>query len=265
MPTSPSVTADPPTDARPYGLLGLIVSLLVILALTVFFAIVETVLGIGLLAAAQGLPAALDILRGAIPAHGAAAKVGERAAQRLDVVVGIGAYIALVLAVIAAARFRGGRDWTALVAWRDWQPRRHWKLLLGLFVLTLAWEVAASVGIEHVHPEAKDWVVAPKGTPWIVAFIALAVLAGPIAEEILFRGWIYTSLRAGFGLRVAILVTSVLFAVAHWESTHLYALAVFPVGLALALVRERTGTIAGSITFHALYNGVASVLLFVGK
>ena len=93
----------------------------------------------------------------------------------------------------------------------------------------------------------------------------LAVLLGPLAEEVLFRGWMYTSLRAGFGVPVAVLVTSVLFALAHWESTHLYALAVFPVGLALAFVRERTGGIAGSFVFHACYNGVASVMLFLDR
>lgn len=266
MPPSPSAAADTPT-ARPYGVIGLILSLAIILALTIAIALVEVVLGVAGLAAARGLPAALDMVRDALNAatSGAAAASGGRVAEQLDVIVGIGAYVAMILAVIAAARFRGGKDWMALVAWRDWQPRRHWKLFLALFVLTLVWEVGASIAIEHVHPEAKDWVVAPKGTPWIVAFIALAVLAGPIAEEILFRGWMYTSLRASFGLPAAVLTTSVLFAAAHWEGTHLYALAVFPVGLALAVVRERTGSIAGSITFHALYNGVASVLLFAGK
>ena len=261
MPSSPSTAAGPSTEARPYGLLGLILSLLAILALTVVFALLEMAVGVAGLAAVRGLPEALDMLRGALNVTAS----GERAAQRLDVLVGIGAYVAMILAVLAVARFRGRRDWAGLVAWRDWHPQKHWKLFLALFAMTIAWEIVASVGIEHIHPEAKDWVVAPKGTPWIVAFIALAVLAGPIAEEMLFRGWMYTSLRASFGLRVAVLVTSVLFALAHWEGTHLYALAVFPVGLALAIVRERTGSIAGSITFHALYNGVASVLLFLGR
>ena len=258
---SPSSSADAvPAAARPYGLLGLILSLVAILALTVAFALVATALAFAGLAALHGPGGALDLLKALLDGP----KAG-RASEGFDVVLGIGAYLALILAVFAVARFRGGRNWSALVAWRDWQPSRHWKLFGGLMVLTLAWSVGASMAIEHVYPQAKDWVAAPKETVWIIGFLALAVLFGPFAEELLFRGWMYTSLRASFGLRVAAIVTSVLFALAHWESTHLYALAVLPVGLALAAIRERTGSIAASITFHALYNGVASVMLFVGQ
>ena len=105
----------------------------------------------------------------------------------------------------------------------------------------------------------------PNGTPWIIAFLAMATLFAPLTEELLFRGWIYTSLRDIIGVRFGILVSAVLFALAHWESTHLYAVAVFPVGLALGYIRQRTNSIAASITFHSLYNGVAAVLLFAGR
>ena len=265
MSPSPSADAEPPAAARPYGLLGLILSLVAILALTMAFALLEVALGIAGLAALRGLSSALETVRSALDVTTAGGRTAPRGGEHLDVVVGCGTYVALILAIVAVAAIRGGRDWAGLLALRSWRPRRHWLLIGGLFVLTIAWEVAASMGIEHIHPAAKDWIVAPKETPWIVGFLALAVLLGPFAEEFLFRGWMYTSLRAGFGVPVAILVTSVLFAVAHWESTHLYALAVFPVGLALAFVRERTGSIAASFVFHALYNGAASVMLFVGR
>ncbi len=259
---SPSSSADAqPPAAAPYGLVGLILSLLVILALTLVFALLAVALVFAGLAAIHGFEGALEIARATLEGP----KPGGRSSEGFDVVLGIGAYLAQILAVFAVARFRGGRDWSALVAWRDWQPSRHWKLFGGLMILTLMWSVGASIAIEHVYPQAKDWVTAPKETVWIIGFLALAVLFGPFAEELLFRGWMYTSLRARFSLPVAVVVTSVLFALAHWESTHLYALAVLPVGLALAAIRERTGSIAASITFHALYNGVASVLLFVGQ
>ena len=261
MSPSPIADAGPPVAARPYGLLGLILSLLAILALTLVFALVAAVLAFAGLAALHGPQGALDLVKTILESP----KLAGRASEGFDVLLGIGAYLAQIAAVFAVARFRGGRDWSALVAWRDWQPRRHWKLFGGLLVLTLAWSIGASIAIEHVYPQAKDWVTAPKETVWIVGFLALAVLFGPFAEELLFRGWMYTSLRASFGLLVAVIATSVVFALAHWESTHLYALAVLPVGLALALIRERTGSIAASITFHAIYNGVASVMLFVGQ
>ena len=93
--------------------------------------------------------------------------------------------------------------------------------------------------------------------------MALAVLIAPVTEELLFRGWIYTGLRFHWGLWPALLTTSALFACAHYENTHLYALAVFPIGLALGVIRERTGSVKASILFHALNNFVAFGLMML--
>ena len=258
MPPSQIADADTSSAARPYGLLGLVLSLAGIAVLTIVFAGIAAGVTFGGLAARHGLQGALDVvasLGDALQSH------SRLVMDRIGVVLGTGAYVADVAAILVFAVIRGGRAWRSLVAWRSWQPRRHWKLFVALFVLAITWEVGASIGIEHFHPEAKDWVVLPKETPWLTGFLVLAVLVGPFSEELLFRGWMYTSLRGSFGIVAAALVTSVLFALAHWESTHLYALAVFPVGLALVVIRERTGSIGASFMFHALYNGVASLLV----
>lgn len=265
MPSSLS-EADPrggdgPAAARPYGWFGLVASTLVILVLAAAILLLLAAAGFAIAAAFagwRGALARLDDLRDLITG-------GDDAADRVNVVVGGIAYVVTACSVLIVARFRGGRRWADLVAWRPWDMRRHARLLTLLLVATVGWSLLASAAIEQVHPEAKDWVSTPTGTPWIIAFLALATLFAPITEELLFRGWIFTSLRPKIGARFAILVSAVLFAVAHWESTHLYALAVFPVGLALGYVRQKTDSVAASITFHALYNGVASVLLFVGK
>ena len=82
-------------------------------------------------------------------------------------------------------------------------------------------------------------------------------MLAPFTEELLFRGWIYTSLRFSFGLWPAVLASAAVFGFAHYEDTHLYALAVFPVGIALALIRERTGSVKASMLFHAFNNLIA--------
>ena len=127
------------------------------------------------------------------------------------------------------------------------------------------YNIAVSALISWLYPASKDWIETPSGTLWVAGFVLLAVVFAPIAEEMVFRGWLYTSLRRVAGVKTTIAITSVLFALAHWESTHLYALAVLPVGLVLGVIRHRTGTIAASITFHAVYNGAASVLLVLGR
>ena len=90
-----------------------------------------------------------------------------------------------------------------------------------------------------------------------IALLALAVIFAPIAEELLFRGWIYTSLRFRLGMWPAMVISALLFGLAHYESTHLYALAVFPLGLVLAALRERTGSTRTSMLFHAANNLIA--------
>ncbi len=262
MPPSEIADADTSSAIRPYGFVGLVLSLAGIAVLTIVFAGVGVALAFASLAALDGLQGALNLVRSA---GDALASHSRLVMDRIGVVLGTGAYVADVAAILVFALIRGGRAWRSLVAWRSWQPRRHWRLIVALFVLAIAWEIGASLGIEHFHPEAKDWVVPPKETPWLIGFLVLAVLVGPFSEELLFRGWMYTSLRASFGVVAAALVTSVLFALAHWESTHLYAIAVFPVGVALVVIRERTGSIGASFVFHALYNVAASLLIVFDK
>ena len=183
-----------------------------------------------------------------------------------DIVLSLALYAAFSLSVLGAARLRGGtRGWRSLVAWRRWNPVRGSRLVWVLLAVTLGYSLGANVALEWVYPASKDWVQLPGGQPWSALFILLAVVAAPITEELFFRGWLYTGLRSRVGATVTILVTATLFALAHWEKTHLYALAVFPVGLALGLIRERTGSIGATMTFHAGYNGFASLLLLFGQ
>ena len=245
---------------RPYGLLGLIVSTLVILLTAAVILIILAGAAFGILAAVDGWKAALRQVVDLSPTS----STGD-AADQINIILGVLAYTVVTCSVLMIARFRGGSHWFDLVAWTEWNMKAGLRLILMLLAATLVYSLIASSVIEHFYPEAKDWVPTPTGRIWVIGFIALATLFAPVTEELLFRGWIYTSLRAIIGVRFGITLSAALFALAHWESTHLYALAVFPVGLALGYVRERTGSVAASITFHALYNGVTAVLLFVAN
>lgn len=183
---------------------------------------------------------------------------------RAGVVVSLVVYAALSAAVMAAARFRGDRCWRDLLGWHPWHPFRAERLFWVVAAAAIAYSLAADAIISHYYPPSRDWVTLPKGPLWIALFVVLAVVMAPLTEELLFRGWLYTALRAKIGVIAGVLVTAVLFALAHWEKSHLYALAVFPVGLALGFFRERTGSLMASMTFHAVYNGAALATLVFG-
>jgi hypothetical protein len=92
--------------------------------------------------------------------------------------------------------------------------------------------------------------------PWL-AVLSIVILA-PIAEETFFRGVVFNAFRREGGRRWAYLGSSVLFAVIHVSLVAVVP--IFLLGLALAWVYERTGSLLAPMTMHAVVNGV-SVLL----
>ena len=94
----------------------------------------------------------------------------------------------------------------------------------------------------------------------IVAFLALVVFA-PIAEEIIFRGWLYEKLKKYCPVDVAIALTSLLFASLHGQWN--VGVTVGIMSAIMCIEREFTGTIYAGIITHMIKNGVAFWLLYV--
>ena len=95
---------------------------------------------------------------------------------------------------------------------------------------------------------------------FILTFIMLVVVA-PIAEEIIFRGWLYGKLRARIPAVPAILLVSVLFGIVHGQWN--VGVTVFVMSVAMCVLRELTGTIWGGVLIHIIKNGIAFYLLYV--
>lgn len=95
---------------------------------------------------------------------------------------------------------------------------------------------------------------------FILAFIMLIIIA-PVAEEILFRGYLFGKLRKHLPMWAAILITSVLFGIVHgaWN----VGIDVFALSIVLCLLRVLTRSLWPSILLHMLKNAVAFYLLFI--
>jgi membrane protease YdiL (CAAX protease family) len=172
-------------------------------------------------------------------------------------------YIGVVLAMLALARLRRGAAWRDYIAWRPFSLDRTYLLLA---VAGVVWGVGVGSIIEAIHPDSKEWFIFPKGVAGTLVSFVLVVFLGPLCEEFLFRGWFYTAIRPKFGFVATLLVSATAFAAAHWEKTHLYAAAVFPVGLLLGYARERSGSTRATFAFHGFYNFAGWILAaFAGK
>ena len=92
--------------------------------------------------------------------------------------------------------------------------------------------------------------------PWLV-IVAVVILA-PIAEEVFFRGVVYNAWLRERGRRWAFVGSSVLWAMIHVSLVAL--LPIFLLGLALAWIYQRTGSLLAPIVMHATVNGISVAL-----
>jgi ABC-2 type transport system permease protein len=96
----------------------------------------------------------------------------------------------------------------------------------------------------------QSGVVGPDDGLWL---LVLVVAAAPIFEEFIFRGLIFGGLRRTLGLGLSVLASAAIFAVVHPPFA---VIPVFGLGLATALVYDRTRLLIGPIAAHAVYNAM---------
>jgi membrane protease YdiL (CAAX protease family) len=126
------------------------------------------------------------------------------------------------------------------------------------FVPSLNVNQAQQIGFNSVHSVAQ----------LILTFISLVILP-PIAEEIMVRGYLYSSLKKGMPQLAAVILTSAIFASAHLPEggaagpLYIAALDTFVLSLVLIYLREKTGGLWASMTLHACKNGIAFAALFL--
>lgn len=147
-----------------------------------------------------------------------------------------------------------------------WPDRTIWWLPLLLWVGYMAATIAAAVvanylpWVDSEQPQDIGFDNLTLPVEYVVAFIALVVLP-PIAEELLFRGYLFGRIREKLGFWSTTIIVSIMFGLVHaqWNvGIDTAVLSVF-----LCYLRERTGTIWASIVLHAIKNGLAYFLLFI--
>jgi len=154
-----------------------------------------------------------------------------------------------------------------------WPKLKHALYMFGGYaVYFLVFITVASLASGIVDGEQQQQIgfdAAVGGQLWLV-FISLVILP-PIAEEILFRGFLFTSLRQKYKFLGSAIATSVLFGIAHLQfgtgapPLWIAAIDTFVLSMVLCYLREKTGSLGASIGLHALKNLIAFVVLFHDK
>lgn len=102
-----------------------------------------------------------------------------------------------------------------------------------------------------------------KKAPLIMYLTIVISLFGPIAEEIFFRGFMYRAIKDRWGFKTALFSSSALFALLHTSLVGF--LPIMILGMLLAYLFEKTGTIVASCAVHILHNSVMVAFIFVTK
>jgi membrane protease YdiL (CAAX protease family) len=136
-----------------------------------------------------------------------------------------------------------------------------WGRALAFALAVLIALLAVEVALETVLHATREQGLQPshwdssKALPFVLNGLVVAVVA-PIVEELTFRG-VGFHLLARFGTVAAVAGTAAAFAADHGLVEGFPALFVF--GIAVALVRLRTGSLYPGMLLHATFNALALV------
>ncbi len=129
-----------------------------------------------------------------------------------------------------------------------------WTVPLGLvavYVISIAHDLV-------VRPEQQQILSEfPRSQMGIALFVLVAVIMAPLFEEIVFRGFLFRGLANSWGWVWGALVSSSVFGLAHLQLDVFVPLTAL--GLALAWVYRRTGSLWTCIVMHAIFNLIAVV------
>jgi membrane protease YdiL (CAAX protease family) len=172
---------------------------------------------------------------------------------------------AVTLTVVWVMLRREGRTWSEGVGLRGWY------LWAGLGVscavalggrVVAIWWAGALVGLGLEPPASLDATsLFPEDPLGIAMLVIIAVVVAPIVEETVYRGMLFPSLRERFGRRWGVVLSSVVFGVAHLSFVWLLVPTAF-IGAMLALLFEWTRSLRAPIVAHAVFNGSALAIAY---
>jgi membrane protease YdiL (CAAX protease family) len=148
--------------------------------------------------------------------------------------------------------------------WATFGLRRFRPSGLGWVALAfVSYLVLAAIYTQLVNPPPEDLpeqLGADESTLLAVVTGVFVMVVAPFAEEFFFRGFLYQGLRNSWGMPLGVLASGAIFSGIHAAPDKFVPLAIL--GIALALVFEKTRSLWACIILHAINNALAFVVSF---
>jgi len=143
----------------------------------------------------------------------------------------------------------------------DDRPITRWWLLVVLAVLTATWAFVAAAFWNGVLPRGVSiWRGESRWT--LIAYTMVTVVLAPFAEELFYRGWLWTGLRRHWRPFSTALLSCGLWILSHIEQGLLAPIMLIPTAVILGFARHFCG-IRATIILHAIYNLVVILVLVI--
>lgn len=123
--------------------------------------------------------------------------------------------------------------------------------------------VLRAFGIEPAQQDIINNILSEDSLGILAFMVFFGMLAAPIVEELLFRGFLQSAVRITCGKMQTILISGFVFALIHWNA-HVF-LQIFVLGLLLAYLFEITGSLVAPITVHICHNTITLAFLLSCK
>jgi len=169
--------------------------------------------------------------------------------------LGLSQLLMVALTLLASALL-GGRSSEVLAlravpgGWRTYTIA-----LLGLMALQLLLS-AVQRGVGHdVGTDVRQFVDLVRGPDWPLA-AAVVAIGAPLAEELVFRGFLLSALATRLGFWGAALLANLPWTALHWGYSTVGLVEVFILGLFFSWLLWRTGSLRVPILCHAIFNGL---------
>ena len=166
----------------------------------------------------------------------------------------VSAVIGTLLILLITSRRRG-------VSWLEYLAihRPVTKELLVWLGITIATVVLLGViGMLLGRPPVQEFWDEVYSSSSILPLLVLAVIAAPLFEESLFRGFLFRGWsRSKLGATGTILLTAALFTVLHAQYDAFDLGQVFVLGILLGIARHRSGSLVVPVVMHAFTNAFA--------
>lgn len=185
--------------------------------------------------------------------------IGVDVADELSqVVVTVVMQLVALLGIATWARVRGVSSWRVLGPVRP-RWRHAWiGIGLGIVGLLIVQVVAFIVNAAYPASEPPSQVLLESlgsSTSVTIAVVVASVVMAPLLEEVLYRSLVFQSTRARIGLPGALVISSLVFALHPELLNSLPALfGLLALGLWLAAIFHKTGSLVVPIVAHATYN-----------